>query len=92
MAEDLIFGSLRKKKKGQTQCYRCFKYYNNNAVTQYCSAKGCGAYLGGNFVQSNTSPDAKMITNHVASVRLNKAGLPIRIFVDLLENKVFRTF
>ena len=88
MDEAAILASLSRKKRGQTQCPRCSKAFNNNAVPQYCSSIGCGAHLGGSFVDKSKELDAKMITQQLASVRLNQAGVPTRVFVDLAENKV----
>ena len=78
-------GSLATK-KGQTVCHGCHTVYNNKVLTREC--KNCHAYLGGKYEAKEKVLDAKMITSDIASVRLNQAGLPVRIFVDLKENKV----
>jgi hypothetical protein len=88
--EDL--GSL-KRKKGHTFCPRCKKEYNNRWLTPHCTAvladgKKCDGFLGGKYKPKDTVIDAKMITSTIASVWLNQAGIPVRIFVDLKENKV----
>ena len=88
--EDL--GSL-KKKKGQTACPRCKKKYNNRCLPSHCNevladGKKCDGFLGGKYKPKEIVMDAKMITSTIASVRLNQAGIPVRIFVDLKENKV----
>jgi hypothetical protein len=79
--------SFKRKKAGQTTC-KCGKTYNNQCVPPRCK---CGHELGGSFEPTQTvrklSGDAKMLHNLV-SVRLNKQGTNIRIFVNLTENKV----
>ena len=84
--EDL--GSL-KRKRGNPVCPGCQKSYNNRALPLYCTEDGCDAYLGGKYTPKDKKPDAQMITSNIASVRLNQAGIPVRVFVDLEENKVF---
>ena len=78
------------KKKGHTYCPRCGKEYNNRVKPKYCTQENCDAYLGGKYKppDKNQILDAKLITAHIASVRLNKAGVPVRTFVDLKQNKV----
>ena len=39
-------------------------------------------------ISDMNSYDAKLITAQIASVKLNKCGIPVRTFVDLQENKV----
>ena len=50
--------------------------------------------MGGNYEppQKDMLTDAKLITRDIASVRLNKTRQPIRIFVDLKQNKVCEIF
>ena len=81
------FGS-QKRKKGHKYCPKCDKEYNNRALPLHCTEDNCNGYLGGKFKPKDTKPDAQMITPNLASVRLNKAGIPVRVFVDLEENKV----
>ena len=81
-------GSLKRKRSGQTVCPKCQKQYNNRALPLKCPEENCGAFLGGKYEPKETDLDAKMITSIIASVRLNPAGVPVRVFVDLKENKV----
>ena len=83
-------GSL-KTKKGHTLCPGCHKWYNNKNRPMYCSEDGCNAYIGGDAKLKEDKTDARMITSSIASVRLHRAGVPVRIFVDLQENKVSHT-
>ena len=77
-------GSLAKK-KGQTVCHGCPTVYNNRVLPQNCG--NCSAYLGGKYEAKEKVMDAKMITADIASVRLNQAGIPIRVFVDLKDKR-----
>ena len=79
-------GSLQRQKSGQTICPKCNKQYNNRALPNKCF--DCQAFLGGNFRPKDKSTDGKLITATIASVRLNKAGVHKRIFVDLKQSKV----
>ena len=80
-----------KKKKGHSYCPRCEAEYNNKVKPKYCTQENCGGYLGGSYKppqKDYSLPDAKLITRDIASVRLHKTGHPIRVFVDLKQNKV----
>ena len=80
-------GSLRTK-RGHTMCPGCHKLYNNKGRPEYCTEDGCNGYLGGDAKEKEAKSDARMITSSIASVRLHRAGVGVRIFVDLKENKV----
>jgi hypothetical protein len=80
--------SLQRQKSGQTICPKCSKQYNNRACPNRCTEANCQAFLGGNFIPKEKTLDAKLITSTIASVRLNTAGVPVRVFVDLKESKV----
>ena len=80
-----------KKKKGHSYCPRCEAEYNNKVKPKYCTQEKCGGYLGGSYKppqKDYSLPDAKLITRDIASIRLHKTGHPIRVFVDLKQNKV----
>ena len=81
---------FKKKKKGHSYCPKCEAEYNNRVKPKYCTQENYGGYLGGNYEppQKDMLTDEKLITRDIASVRLNKTGQPIRIFVDLKQNKV----
>ena len=82
-------GSLKRRLSGQSVCSTCLKSYNNRSLPSHCII--CNNELGGGYVKSELKNDhALMLTSHICSVRLNQRGLPNRIFVDLLENKVSR--
>ena len=80
-------GSSRNK-PGQKECPKCKKKYNNRSIPPRCSETNCDAFLGGNYKVKAKDADAKLITSTIASVRLNTGGVPVRVFVDLRENKV----
>ena len=77
MQDEFSFLGSLLKKKGQSKCPRCSRMYNNNAKPLYCSVSECGAYLGGKYEEKSSETDAKMISSTIASVRLNKAGIPV---------------
>ena len=79
-------GSLQKKKRGQTLCQNCKKPYNNRSIKVKCD--NCDAFMGGSYLPKEREKDALLITSTIASVRLNAAGVAVRVFVDLKENKV----
>lgn len=54
----------------------------------YCTTEDCFYYLGGSYTPKEKSLDAYLLSTSVASVRKNVAGVPVRVFVDLQENKV----
>ena len=81
--------SFQRPVRGHKRCPKCGKLYNNNAIPERCTAEGCDRYLGG---KAKTKPPkeqlAQLITSTIASVRLRTGGFPVRVFVDLKENKV----
>ena len=81
-------GSLKKPGRGQSVCPKCKKQYNNRALKLKCSEGNCDGFLGGSYKPKPTEKDAKLLTSTIASVRLNTAGVPVCVFVDLKENKV----
>ena len=83
-------GSLRKQNRGQSECPKCGKQYNNRSKPVKCTGLNCDAFLGGSFKPKVKEADAQLLTSTIASVRLNAAGIPVRVFVDLKENKVSR--
>ena len=83
-------GSLRKQNRGQSNCPKCGKQYNNRSKPVKCTGLSCDAFLGGSFKPKVKEADAQLLTSTIASVRLNAAGIPVRVFVDLKENKVSR--
>ena len=89
------WGSGPPKKKGHSYCPKCDKEYNNKWVPEYCVEVNCDGYLGGKrrLPSKDALPDATdamLITEHIASVRTNRAGHAVRSFVDLQQNKVFK--
>ena len=81
---------LGRRKSGTTTCSNCSRAYNNRCVPKYCS---CFYFLGGNFQKKEVQLDAKMLTQSIASIRTNVAGLNNRSFVSLGNNtKVTTTF
>ena len=86
--EQFPLGSLKRKRSGQKIC-ECGKSFNNATIPKCCDK--CGFQLGGSHEPPKVDifTDAKVIKNlNLASVRLNKAGENLRVFVDLEENKV----
>ena len=86
--EKFPLGSLKRKRSGQKIC-ECGKSYNNATIPKLCNK--CGIHLGGSYEPPKVDifTDAKVIENvNLASVRLNKAGENLRVFVDLKQNKV----
>ena len=79
-------GSLQKKKRGQSVCQKCKKQYNNRSIKVKCD--NCDAFMGGSYQPKEREKDAQLLTSTIASVRLNAAGVAVRVFVDLKENKV----
>ena len=65
-----------------------FKIYLKRWVPLYCFGEDCHYYLGGSYAPKEKSLDAQLLTSSLASVRKNVAGVPIRILVNLQENKV----
>lgn len=49
----------------------------------------CHNYLGGDYNPEEKALDALLISDNFASVRKNVTGAPIRVIVDLEQNKVF---
>ena len=81
-----LFGFYKSKPKGQTACYCCNLMHNNAHIPRFCS---CGAELGGKHEPArNMLTGAKVINNELVSVRRTRRGTNIRIFVNLMENKV----
>ena len=89
---DPEFESLKRQKSGQTNCpnLKCRKKYNNRTVPNKC--EDCQTFMGGNYEPKEKALDAKLITSNIASVRLNTAGVAVRVFVDLKEAKVCSNF
>jgi hypothetical protein len=81
-------GSLKRQKAGQTICPKCKKQYNNRSLPLKCIEVSCEAFLGGSYKPKESALDAKLLNSTIASVRLNTAGVAVRVFVDLKENKV----
>ena len=61
--------------------------YNNAAIPAYCDNEDCGYYFGGKFVLPAQDIDARMLTDKLASIRDNTAGVNTRIFVEIGEKK-----
>ena len=55
---------------------------------QFCTAEDCHYYLGGTHNPDKKHLDAHLISDNIASVRKNVTGAPIRVIVDLKQNKV----
>jgi hypothetical protein len=85
--EDL--GSLKRNPSGQKVCHLCTRSYNNKHIPEFCLEAGCDAYLGGTYKPKKKEDEAFMLTQSVCSVRLNTAGVPKRVFVDLPGEKVY---
>ena len=83
-------GFIRKPARGQKSCPKCHKRYNNNALPLRCTEANCDGYLGGQepIIVKEKDPIAQLITSTIASVRQHPGGHPVRVFVDLKENKV----
>lgn len=77
----------RKRKIGQINCNNCDKLYNNRSIPRICSNTACNYYLGGSFVPKVSIAGAFLITNVLASVRLNEKGINARAFVSLGEDR-----
>jgi hypothetical protein len=87
--------SLKRKKSGTRLCHTCQACYNNASTPEFCtnisgSNKKCNTYLGGQFVPKRKKTQiAFMITETLASVRMNEKGRNTRTFVSTGEvNKV----
>ena len=80
-------GDLKRKKSGQTKCQNCQTSYNNKAIPRICSNKSCNSFLGGKFVPKPPKPGAFLITDNLASVRLNEKGTNVRTFVSIGQEK-----
>ena len=52
------------------------------------NCNSCNYYLGGSYSPVVKPIDAKLLTLSVASVRKNPTGIPVRVLVNLQENKV----
>ena len=81
-------GFRSRKKSGQKKCLNCQKSYNNAAIPEYCT--GCNQYLGGKYKPLAAKLDAKLLTDSLASTRVNVAGPNIRTFVSIGEEKKVR--
>ena len=84
-------GSLKRKKSGQTNC-ECGKLFNNAKVPEFCDI--CKFRLGGTYEpppEKRSVPDSVLISDKIASIRKETAGEPVRVFVDLDQNKVSET-
>ena len=78
-----------KRKKSVTKCDGCQASYNNASVPEFCTNKPCNFLIGGHFIPKKklkTSP-AFMITECLASVRMNEKGRNTRTFVSIGELK-----
>ena len=74
-------GSLKRKKSGTRVCHNCQASYNNASTPEVCSQ--CNTYLGGQFVpKRKKTQTAFMITETLASVRMNEKGRNTRTFVS----------
>ena len=83
--EDECENLYRRRKPGQKECLQCGTFYNNAAIPEKC--KVCDNYLGGKFKPKEEILDAKLLTNNLASVRMNEAGINVRTFVEIGEVK-----
>ena len=87
-SEHCQIGSF-KRKKSVTKCKGCQASYNNASVPDFCTNNPCNFFIGGNFVpkkKQKTSP-AFLITESLATVRVNKKGRNTRTFVSIGEHK-----
>ena len=82
-------GSLKRHPSGQKVCHNCARSYNNKSIPEFCLQNGCNAYLGGSYKPKQKENEAFMLTQSVCSVRMNTAGVPTRVFVDLSGEKVY---
>ena len=89
----ISLGSLKRKQAGQRTC-ECGKVFNNFHIPKFCPK--CQFLLGGSYEAppiKEDHPDSVALNKEegLVSVRLNKAGENLRVFVDLTENKCFST-
>ena len=86
--EYFFFDNVERKKPGQTVCIVCNKSYNNAAIPEFCTE--CNAYFPRGKAQTNkpqSSSQAFLISDTMASVRVHTRGFNTRTFVSLGNEK-----
>ena len=81
---------LKRKRSGHFTCSNCNAVYNNAHIPKLCTNTPCDQFLGGKYEPKVKQLDAKLLTEHLVSVRVREKGLNIRTFVQIGKDKKVR--